>query len=146
MIQECSIEVMLSEFLVMDTVKLIIEKGSRMGFIYHKSTSAGIDLDAPVLNSKQAIDALFRGAEDRKYCLVIEYEGTYFLLNLMSTILVNLKFTHLSPNWVKKYYNDSEDLDFGRYISVILDLLADVKIFELKAINGNFNQEAFSNW
>lgn len=101
----------------------ILQKGSQLGFKYFNDTEP--------LTTEQAAEFITKDTQSR--FLQVQYKDTNFNLRFYNNFYQEVLFVNLSPAWSKTFNNDETDIDVARYSALMLDLMDDYEILEMKA-------------
>lgn len=116
------------------SIESILAKGLQLGFNYYEYSLGMVEVNGPSLNIKEALHSiLIDKTQSKLYCIVVQYNDTYFTMDFISqngNIL--LMFSDFTYPWLKKFDDGEDDIDIGRYAKILLDLVQDFKILEMK--------------
>jgi hypothetical protein len=130
-----SVTVRISMNYAEQNIYLIMKNGiSKFNFKYYLIDYIKLNCIGRELNLEEAVEVLINGTPDETLnCIVAKYQDTHFFLHFINEhYYLTIMFSTFFNPWVRSY-DGGEDVDISRYISLMLDLVEDYKILELKA-------------
>lgn len=114
------------------SVQEVLARGSSLGFVYYKYTWGTLNIDLSPMNIQEAAANVMKENEDGLQCLTLQINDTYATLHIRNDFgYLSLMLTTFYYPWTREY-EDGLDVDIGRYAKVMLDLVSDFKIIEMK--------------
>lgn len=114
-------------------IKDILDKGKQIGFVYYKYISIPLEIYSLPLSIDDAVNNVMEENEDGLQCLTVQINSTYSTLHIMDYGYLSLMLANFYYPWLKKFEEENDqDVDIGRYAKVMLDLVSDFKIIEMK--------------
>lgn len=112
------------------SVQIMLARGLCLDMIYYKF----MDYDGKSLNPKEAAFWCLEDNDDfNPHCLTTKIGGINTNLHFISTdgdVMVML--SGISHEKLKHFKYGSDDIDIGRYAKIMLDLVQDYKILEMR--------------
>ena len=122
-----------------ENIGIVLRNGSKKFlFEYYLIDYKKLDCAGAKLSVEEAVDALIQGTPDETMsCIIVKYENTHFFFHtLNNSSFLQIMFSGFFNPSVKIYvYSKSENVDIARYVHLMLGLLEDYEILELKVEN-----------